>query len=119
MKEKREIDVQIGAQIKNAREAAGYTQEKLAEIIQMGTKNISAIERGLVGVSVSKLRKICQALFISSDTLLMDKQEGIDIEKLDFLIERLKQLSPQQLELAVDINNKLFQAFTLLENDNK
>ena len=48
MKEKKDINVLVGSRIKKAREAAGYTQDKFAEMIQMGTKNLSAIERGLV-----------------------------------------------------------------------
>ena len=113
MKEKREIDVHVGTQIKKAREAAGYTQDKFAEIIQMGTKNVSSVERGLTGVSVSTIRKICQALSISSDMLIMDETYDLDAKKLDLLVERLKRLSPHQLELALDINNKLFEIFTL------
>jgi transcriptional regulator with XRE-family HTH domain len=113
MKKKRTIDVQVGKQIKKAREAAGYTQDKFAEIIQMGTKNISAVERGLVGVSVSTIKRICQALSISSDMLIMDAADNLDVERTNILIERLKRLSPQQLELALDINNKLFEVFAL------
>ena len=113
MKEKRELDIQVGQQIKKVREAAGYTQDKFAEMIQMGTKNLSAIERGLVGISLSTLKKICQTLYISSDTLIMPESKDIDIEKLDFLTERIKHLSPQQFKIVLDINNKLFDAFTL------
>ena len=118
MKEKRTIDVQVGKQIKKAREAAGYTQDKFAEIIQMGTKNVSAVERGLVGVSVSTIKRICQTLSISSDMLIMDEADNLDVEKLNILIERLKHLSPQQLELALDINNKLFEVFALQGSTN-
>jgi transcriptional regulator with XRE-family HTH domain len=119
MKEKREIDVHIGRQIKKVREAAGFTQDKFAEMIGMGTKNISAIERGQAGISVSALKRICKTLCISSDTLIMDESSNMDIERLDFLVERLKHLSVRQLDLAFDINNKLFEAFALQGNENK
>ena len=113
LKEKKELDVQVGSQIKKAREAAGYTQDKFAELIGMGTKNVSAIERGIVGVSLSTVRKICKTLYISSDILIMDELDNKDNEKLDFLMERFKHLSAQQLDLALDINNKLFEVFRL------
>ena len=116
MKEKKEIDIQIGQQIKKVRESAGYTQDKFAEMIQMGTKNLSAIERGLVGISISTLKKICQTLCIQSDTLVMGEPDNTDVEKINFLSVRLKHLSPQQLELALEINNKLFEVFSLQNN---
>lgn len=113
MKEKKGIDVHIGKQIKKAREAAGYTQDEFADMIQMGTKNVSAIERGLTGVSVSAIKRICKALSISSDTLIMDESNNIEVEKLEFFMERLKCLSTQELELVLEINKKLFEAFAL------
>lgn len=114
MKEKKALDVHVGLQIKKARETAGLTQDRFAEIIGMGTKNVSAIERGMAGISVPALKRICEALSVSSDTLLMDKpKNGIDDERLELLAERLKHLPPQQLELALEINNKLFEAFSL------
>ena len=113
MKEKKELDVRVGRQIKKAREVAGYTQDKFAEMIGMGTKNVSAIERGVVGVSLSTVKKICETLCISSDFLIMDEPSNKDIDRLDFLVGRLKRLSPQQFNLAVDINNKLLEAFAL------
>ena len=115
MKEKRAIDIHVGQQIKKTREAAGYTQDKFAEIIGMGTKNVSAIERGMVGVSLSAIKRICKIFCISSDTLLMDESNKHDVVKLNFLMERLKRLSEQQFELVFDINSKLFEVFALQE----
>jgi len=113
MKERKDIDIYVGRRIKMVREAAGYTQEEFAEIIQMGTKNISAVERGVVGVSLSTIKKLCAVLSISSDTLLMDKPDDKDIEKLDFLIGRLNNLTAEEFDIAIDMNNKLFEAFAL------
>ena len=113
MKDKKALDVHIGQQIKKYREAAGYTQDKFAEIIGMGTKNVSAIERGLVGVSLSAIRKICKTLHVSCDSLILGDPASTDVEKLEFLVDRIKRLSPQQFELAFEINNKLFEVFAL------
>ena len=113
MKDKKALDIQVGCQIKKAREAAGYTQDRFAEIIGMGTKNVSAIERGVVGVSLSSIKKICEALCISSDTLLLNKTYDEEVEQIDVFMERLKRLPRKQFELVMDINNKLFEAFAL------
>jgi len=115
--EKKALDVQVGLQIKKAREAAGYTQDKFAEMIGMGTKNVSAIERGVVGVSLSTVKKICETLHISSDSLIMEEPCDIDIDKLDFLVERIKRLTPKQFDLMLDVNNKIFEAFALQKNE--
>jgi len=115
MKEKKRLNVHIGLGIKSAREAAGLSQEKFAELIGMGTKNVSAIERGLAGISVPALRRICETLSISSDSLIMDNSINVNVGKVDILAERLKNLPPQKLELALDICNKLFEIFVLKE----
>ena len=115
MKEKKALDVHVGHQIKKARETAGYTQDRFAEMIGMGTKNVSAIERGMVGVSLSTIKKICKTLGVSSDSLILDELADADDEKLNFIYKRLKRLPPKQFELAFDINNKLFEAFVLSE----
>lgn len=111
--DKKALDVQVGHQIKKAREAAGYTQDKFAELIGMGVKNVSAIERGVVGVSLSTVKKICETLHISSDSLIMDEPCDTDTDKMDFLVARIKRLPPKQFDLALDFNNKIFEAFTL------
>ena len=46
MPEKKDLNVLIGTNIRQAREAAGYTQERFSEMIGIGPKSLSAIERG-------------------------------------------------------------------------
>ncbi|MDD3231567.1 MAG: helix-turn-helix transcriptional regulator, partial [Oscillospiraceae bacterium] len=75
MKEKKTINMEIGAQIQFAREKAGMTQERFGELVGLGTKSVSAIERGTVGISLSSMKKICQVLAVSSDTLLFGPAE--------------------------------------------
>lgn len=108
MKEKKDFNIEIGSRIKQAREAAGLTQERFAELIGMGTKNVSAIERGAVGVSLSALQRICQVLSVSSDDILFGNTIKNDIQMLTV---RLEHLSPKQFRVASDILNKLFEVF--------
>lgn len=42
----KEVNVQIGERCRKAREAAGYTQERLAEAVGKSTQFISDTERG-------------------------------------------------------------------------
>ena len=53
MKEKKPINLEIGQNVKQIRENAGLTQERLAELIGLGVKHLSAIECGAVGVSLA------------------------------------------------------------------
>lgn len=110
LKEKKDINIEIGNRIKKTREMAGLTQDRFAELIGMGTKNISAIERGAVGVSLSSIKKICLVLSISSDDLLFENRAEND---MSVLTSRLKCLPPEQFNIANDILNKLLEAFAI------
>ena len=70
MREKKEINIRIGEQVKKALENAKLTQEQLAEKIDVSPQYISDLERGVVGISVEKLKSLCIALRVSSDEIL-------------------------------------------------
>ena len=109
MHEKKNVNVELGKRIKSAREAAGLTQERFAELVGMGTKNISAIERGVVGISIESLIRICDVLSVSSDSLLFDSNQKADAKHL---ISRLEGLSENQFEIAKNIINNVIEAFS-------
>ncbi len=56
MREKKEINIQIGEQVKKAREQASLTQEQLAEQIEVSPQYVSDLERGVVGISIPTLK---------------------------------------------------------------
>ena len=58
MREKKEINIQIGNAIREARERAGLTQEQFGELVSLGTKNVSDVERGVAGITVSTLKRL-------------------------------------------------------------
>jgi transcriptional regulator with XRE-family HTH domain len=116
MKEKKTINMEIGAQIQSAREKAGMTQERFGELVGLGTKSVSAIERGAVGVSLSSMKKICQVLAVSSDTLLFGPAETRDMRDLT---SRLERLSPEQYAIAERILNALVEGFALNSENSK
>lgn len=47
MNQKKQINSIVGQNIKREREKAGYTQERFSELIGIGPKSLSAIERGI------------------------------------------------------------------------
>lgn len=107
---KKDINIEIGINIKKEREKAGFTQDQFSEMIGLGSKSLSAIERGTVGISLTTLRKVCNTLSISSDAILFPNAPENDISNL---AKRLQRLTPEQYEIANSIMNKLLEAFSL------
>ena len=60
----------IGKRIKSVRQERKYTQEFLAEKLNVSTQHISDIERGLNGMSIPALMEICKILDIDADYIL-------------------------------------------------
>ena len=116
MEAKKAINVEVGANIRAAREFAGYTQEQLSELIGLTPKTLSAAERGLVGVSLTTIRNICSALSISSDALIFGVAQKGDVGEL---VERLEQLSPAQFKLVKSTVLNLLTAFSMLPDGYK
>ena len=110
MSEKQELDILVGSNIKRERLKAGYTQDKFSELIGIGTKSLSAIERGTVGVSLLTLLKICKVLSISSNALLFENTPKNDVQAIT---ERLERLTPEQFEIANGILCKVIEAFSI------
>ena len=110
MTEKKEINILVGNNIKREREKAGLTQDQFSEMLGIGSKSLSAIERGVVGVSLTTLLKICDILSVSTNTILKENCVKNNIQNIT---DQLERLTPSQLEIATDMLNKLFKAFAL------
>lgn len=107
MRVKKEINIQIGERIKAAREQAGRTQEQLAEAIEVSPQYVSDLERGVVGISISTLKRLCTCLGVSSDQILFDRQT----ESYAFAIgEKCRSLSDSQYRMAMDILDRFLSA---------
>lgn len=110
MESKKELDKLVGENIKRERVKAGLTQERFSEMIGMGPKSLSAVERGTVGISLPSLKRVCKVLSISSDALIFGEIEQQDTSDLT---DRLARLSPEQYKITSEIINKLLEAFSL------
>lgn len=82
-------DADIGARLKEAREAAGLTQKQAARLIEMDQEKISLIERGQRSVKATELIRFSDIYSASVDWILGEwgdtdvPQEYIDLmEKL-------------------------------------
>lgn len=71
---KKDINVQIGQRVRQARENAHLSRDVLAEQLNISSLFLSYIECGQKGMSLTTLQNICQILGVSADYLLL----GID-----------------------------------------
>ena len=100
MREKKQINIQIGEQVRIAREQAKLTQEQLAERIEVSPQYISDLERGVVGISIPTLRSACVAMGVSSDRILF----GTASESRNAAIEkRCSELSDKDFAALLNI----------------
>ncbi len=107
---RKDLNVLVGANIKREREKAGYTQDRFSELLGIGSKSLSSVERGVVGVSLTTLLRICDILNISANVLLYEQTQKNDV---DSIVLQLKMLSAEQFEIASDVMKNLIKAFSL------
>lgn len=93
----------IGLRIKTARKSKGYTQEYIAEKMNVSTQHISDIERGLNGLSVPSLMDLCKVLEVSSDYILFGSNTA---DTGNPILMLLSKLSPHQRMFAEKILNE-------------
>lgn len=102
MKENREILVTIGHNLKNARTSKGYTQEQMAEQLNVSSKFISMIERGCSGLSITNLTNICKILDIEPNSLFNGVLNYTD-SKDEYITNALSTLANGDKEFLISI----------------
>ena len=107
---RKDLNVLVGANIKREREKAGFTQDQFSELLGIGSKSLSSIERGVVGVSLTTLLRICDILHISGNVLLYEQARKNDVDSIAL---QLNMLSAEQFEIASDVMTNLMKAFSL------
>ena len=96
---------------KKYRKQKGFTQAQLAEIIDISTIHMSHLETGSVAMSLECMIKVCNALEVSPDDLLIGEFELNDNATIKQLAEITKNLSSDENKLLID--------FALLLKKNK
>lgn len=113
-----EIIRKIGLQVKKKRETAGYTQERLAELMECSVTTISRLENGQQCMSVQRLVKLAKILhadvseFFShykfSDTISMKRED-------EQVIEILRQSSAKQKQYFIEYMKWMLDEFPYFE----
>ena len=93
----------IGERLKRARIAKGYTQEQLAEKIDVSVAFLSRVERGNAKVNLNRLNQLCDLLDISEGDILT----GVGDTSKNYLNSEFSSLlencPPDKLKLIYDI----------------
>ncbi len=74
MQAKKPINVRVGENIQRLREEHHYTQEELSEKIGVTPNHLSAIERGVSGISLELLENLCKELSVTADHILFGRK---------------------------------------------
>lgn len=95
----KESNIEIGKFIKRERLKINLTQEQLAEKVNITPNHLSAIERGVSGVSLETAKKLCDEFNISIEALMLDDIEKVDEndQHLSLIIEKLRKINPRYL----------------------
>ena len=93
----------IGERLKKARITKGFTQEQLAEKIDVSVAFLSRVERGKAKVNLNRLNQLCDLLDISEGDVLT----GVGSNSNNYLNKDLSNLlegcPPDKLKLIYDI----------------
>lgn len=93
----------IGSRIKQARLAKNYTQEELAEKIDISVAFLSRVERGNSHINLKRLNQICGLLDVSESYLLNGASSNSENYLDKEFAELLKNCSPQKQRLIYNV----------------
>lgn len=96
----------IGRTIATKRRAAGYTQEQVAERLQIGNEAFSRIERGLVSPGIFKLFEMAEMFECGVETFLIEGSLR-PTDQAEHLQQMLAKLSASDRHMIVGIVEKL------------
>lgn len=97
MQAKKPINIRVGTNIQQLREERHYTQEGLSEKLGVTPNHLSAIERGVSGVSLELLEKLCQVLEVTADHILFGRVAAET--NGEELMELLRTINERQMEI--------------------
>lgn len=94
--------VKIGQRIQTRRKQRGYTQEQLADLMNVSIQMVSNLERGNKAVRIDNLIRLSEILEISTDYILTGKENADDIGALTVQIERLSERDRRIIKALTD-----------------
>lgn len=93
----------IGKRIQKYRKEKGLTQEALSEMIDLSAHHLSALERGVYNIKLSKLVKILNILNCSADDIFCDVVDKSSSVKSSELSQKLNSLPIEERTKIYDV----------------
>lgn len=93
----------IGERLKKARVSKGYTQEQLAEKIDVSVAFLSRVERGKTKLNLNRLNQLCDLLEVSEGDVLTGAGSTSATYLSNDFSNLLKNCPPEKLKLIYDI----------------
>lgn len=78
---------EIGQRIRELRDSYGYTQQQMAEMLNLTTEHFRSVESGRRGVTADTLKKVKRIFNVSADYLLDGTDGGNDISMLEAMLK--------------------------------
>lgn len=100
----------IGQRIKQARLAKNYTQEDLAEKIDISVAFLSRVERGNSHINLKRLNQLCGLLDVSEGYLLNGASSNAKNYLEQEFAELLKTCSPEKQKLIYNVAKVIAEA---------
>jgi transcriptional regulator with XRE-family HTH domain len=95
----------IGRRIKGLRERAGYSQEKLADLMKISRVSLSQIETGGRKISAEEVARLSKIFNVTSD-ILLDLRKDIKV-----VLERAKKTTKSKPGLRISVPQKNLSKF--------
>lgn len=109
------IWAQVGKRVERVRKECSLSRSQFGEMVGVSGQYIGAVERGATGLSVNSIVRICNSTGVTADYILFGV---IDPTQDAATTAALHGLSPEQIQIALDIIKKVAQ-FVNTEDGNE
>ena len=93
---------EIGKRIQILRKKANYTQEQVAEMMNVSVQMISNVERGNKAIKIENLLKLSEIFNISTDYILTVKENATDLQSAIIKLEALPEIDRKMIEAMIE-----------------
>lgn len=107
--------IKIGANLQQIRKSNGYTQERLAECIEVSVRYVSDIEQDRAKPSYEVLIRFCNLFQVTLDQIFSEYMNARENKKLEYSLAGYEKL-PREDKRTIDY---LIMYFNKSENEKK